>query len=139
MSEPSMIVLLTLGPMLWMIGGTFWKPARRFVWPVIAGITLVGLVSWWVWAGVVATMIGTACLPYGERTPWWLKNMVFASLGAHVIWLDPIFGLWWALGMGIIGSCLMLLSKRFNRFTWKVVESIFGLSQAVGIILGVLR
>ena len=139
MTEWRMIVLLGSAPTLWMIGGTGFKPARRFILPGIAGVLLLSLVSWWQIAGVVGTMMVANCLPYGDRTPWWLKPLVFASLGAHVIWLDPIFGLWWALGMGIIGSCLMLLSKRFNRFTWKVVESIFGFLQAAGIILGVLR
>lgn len=139
MSEPSMIVLLTLGPLLWMIGGTFWKPARRFVWPVIAVITLIGYNSWWVVLGVVGTMIGANCLPYGDKTPWWLKVLVFAGLGAHVIWLDPIFGLWWAAGTSIALSCLMLLSHKHQRVTHKVWEGMAGFLQAAGIILGVLR
>ena len=143
MTEWRMIVLLTTGPLLWMVGGSgawpFHKGWRRFVWPVIAVITLIGYNSWWQVLGVAGTMIGANCAPYGDRTPWWLKCLVFTSLGAHVIFLDPIFGLWWALGTGIICSCLMLLSKRFDRFTWKIVEATFGFLQAAGIILGVLR
>ena len=139
MSEPVMIVLMTLGPLLWCIGGTFWKPARRFIWPIIAGITLVGLTTWWVWLGVVLTMIASACLPYGDRTPWWLKVLVFASLGAHVIWLDWLFGLGWAVGTAVILSAYMALSHRFPRVTHKVFEGLAGFLQATGLILGVLR
>jgi len=84
-------------------------------------------------------MIGANCLPYGDRTPWWLKVIVFAGLGAPVVWLDPIFGLWWALGTAVVLSAYMMLSQRYNRATHKIFEFIAGGLQAMGIVLGVLR
>ena len=134
-----MIVLMTSGPLLWMIGGTYWKGARRFVWPVLAGLMLFGSASWWEALLVVAVLVGANCAPYGDRTPWWLKVIVFAGLGAHVIWLDTIFGIFWALGTGISLSLLMLLSRTYSRVTWKIWEGFSGFLQAAGIILGVLR
>src|SRR3990167_502338 len=106
MSELKMILLITAGSFFWMAGGTWRKYFRRFVWPLLALITTWGLTSNWLVIGMGLTLIGTCSLGYGDRTPWWLKVLVFTSLGAHVIWLDPIFGLWWALGTGISLSLL---------------------------------
>ena len=138
MTEWRMIVLLGCGPILWMIGGTWKKWARRFLWPA-AVFFMLPYIHYWTPLQVPGTLIITCSLPYGDRTPWWLKVLVFAGLGAHVIWLDPIFGLWWTLGTSIALTALAYLSKRFNRVTWKVWEASAGILQAAGIILGVLR
>jgi hypothetical protein len=134
-----MIALMVSGVACWTIGGTGHKWVRRYLWGVIALITTWGLMSNWLVIGMGLTLIATATLPYGERTPWWAKILVFTSLGIHVCFLDPIFGLWWALGTGISLSLLMLLSRTYSRVTWKVFEGFSGFLQSVGIILGVLR
>ena len=139
MPEYKMIILLTLGPFLWCVGGTWWKPARRFVWPVLAGLMLFGSASWWQALGFVAALVLANVLPYGDRTPWRIKVIVFFALGAHVIDLDPIFGLFWALGTAITLATLMLLSRTYSRVTHKVWEASAGFLQAAGIVLGVLR
>ena len=139
MSEWRMILLLGCAPILWMAGGTWKKFWRRFVWPLFALITTWGLISNWLVVGMGLTLIGTATLPYGDRTSWLVRFIVFTMLGAHVIWLDPIFGLWWALGTAIVLSAYMALSQRYNRATHKIFEFLAGGLQASGIILGVLR
>ena len=134
MSEWQIIALLTFGPCLWALGGTGWKPARRYVWPLAAGLLL-----WRPWGIASAlTIAATATLPYGDRTPWPVKALVFASYGLPVCFLDLRFGLWWAVGMGIVISCLTLLSHRVKRVTWKIVEASMGFLQAAGLALGTL-
>ena len=41
MTEPVIIAVLALGPLLWMAGGRFWKGWRRFVWPAIVMLALL--------------------------------------------------------------------------------------------------
>ena len=139
MTEWRMIALMVSGVACWTIGGTGYKWVRRYLWAVIVMLSLLGAVAWWKALAVGMTLIATAVLPYGDRTPWWAKVLVFASLGAHVIWLDITFGLWWALGTAIPLATLMLLSRTYSRVTWKVWEGFSGFLQATGIILGTLR
>ena len=152
MTEWRMIALMVSGVACWTIGGTGFKWTRRFLFPVIAVITLIGYNSWWVVLGVAGTMIAANCLPYGDACPWvWpllrveerklipAKIITLISLGASVIWLDPIFGLWWALGTAIVLTGAMILSRTYSRVTWKCWEGLSGFLQATGIILGVLR
>ena len=135
MSEWQIIALVTLGPCLWALGGTGWKPARRYVWPLAAGLLL-----WRPWGIASALSIAaTATLPYGDRTPWPMKALIFASYGLPVCWLDWRFGLWWALGMGVVLACLMRLSQGHNRVSHKIFEFSCGALQSVGIVLGCLR
>lgn len=130
-----MIALLTLGPLCWMIGGTGWKPARRFAWPLLATVLL--------WCPVAMpmglTMVAVNCLPYGDRSPWWRKWLTFTALGLPTIWLDDRFGFGWALGMGVVLTAIMALSQKWGRFTHKLFEFSAGALQAMGLILGCLR
>lgn len=139
MSEWVMIGLMGAGALCWPIGGTGFLPVRRFLWPGLAAILLVfGHVPLLTAAVVGLTILVTCILPYGDRTPWPVKWLVFTSYGLPVCWLDWQFGLWWTLGCGIVLTGLMLLSHRYNRVTHKVWEFTAGALQAIGIVLGAL-
>src|SRR3990167_9932980 len=103
MTEPAMIVLLTSGPLCWLIGGIWWKPARRFLWPLVVGVGLSLTVPTLSLLACVGSLMLVNSLPYGDRTPWWGRTLVFQALMIPALWISPHF--WW---FGILmGSWLL--------------------------------
>lgn len=137
------MVILGSGPILWLLGGygawPFRKGWRRYIWPLIVTGILACSIPWPIAALVGATTWFVNTLPYGDRTPWPVKLLVFASYGLPGIWLDTPFSLFYSLGMAIVLGGVMWLSQRYNRVTFKLWESLAGLLQAAGIILASLR
>ena len=74
-------------------------------------------------------------LPYGGRTPWWARVLVFTSyaLPSLAISLD----LWW-LRMAVCALMLILwfaLSRLVNALSHKLWEAQAGLCQAATVIM----
>ena len=134
-----MIVILTASPLLWMVGGTWWKPARRMLLPLLLIGLLLGVVPWWQAVGAGGTLAVATTLPYGDHTWWRGRWFVFQSYGLPVMWLDWRMGVVWAFLMAGVVTFLMLLSYRFNRFTWKIWEALVGLLVGAGVVMGSLR
>ena len=126
MGEWKIILLLTTGPLLWALGGTIWKGWRRFVWPAVAGFLASSI-----W--VVPAMILVNSLPYGDRTPAWLKAIVFlaiASIGLVInIHSWPVVLAGWLLICGAF-----IATKRLSWFTHKIFEAFCGFVQATVIV-----
>lgn len=135
MPEWKVLVLLALGPTLWMAGGYKWRWWRRAAWPLVAVGVLWGAAPWWRVGVSAIALYGTTTLPYGERTPWWLRCLVFSSYALP----GAVFSLPTALicaGVGaILLSMVMWASHRFNRVTWKIWEALAGLFQAATLLI----
>ena len=138
-----MIVLMLSSVFCWMAGGAGWPPFRkgwrRFVWPVIASLLLLfsGIV-WWKAFLVGGGLMIVNTLPYGDRTPWLWRPVVFASyaLPAGVLsWQTLLVSLPLSV---IMLTLLFLISRKINWVTWKVWEAQAGLLQATSLIFGVL-
>ena len=126
MSEWKIILLLTAGPLLWALGGTIWKGWRRFVWPAVAGLLTSSI-----W--VVPAMILSNILPYGDRTPGWLKAIVFLAISSIGIVINlnswPVTLAGWLLICGAF-----MATKKLFWFTHKIFEAVCGFVQAVAVI-----
>ena len=122
-----MIACMGAGVVLFPLGGTGFKWARRFVLPMV-----LGLLAWangfpvWACAVFIVGQAFTLCLPYGERTPYWLKAFVFASYAMPSMCFG--FTVWQIfLAAGCFG--LFVLSnwdKTASSFRWKVCEGAYG-------------
>lgn len=122
-----MIVCMTSGVLLFALGGWKWKWMRRFLLPGILGIMafISGFPVILCVAYAVAQAI-TLCLPYGERTPYWIKALVFTSyalpsfLFGFCVW--QIF-----LVLGCFGLfALSNWDKSASSFPWKICEAGMG-------------
>ena len=126
MTEWKIILLLTAGPLLWMLGGTIWKGWRRYVWPAGAGLLVHSI-----W--VVPAMILVNSLPYGDRTPAWLKAIVFLAIASIGLVINthswPV-----VLAGGLLICGAFVATQKLSWFTHKVFEATCGLVQAVVII-----
>jgi hypothetical protein len=127
MSEWLMILVLTLSPALFAIGGTGFKWARRYVLPIfLAIIALLSGLIWWRCLGLAGSLVVALCLPYGERTPLWGKCLTFSTYGLVFLWLGWS---WWIPLLPAVCIGLFILSN--NRLTegsfpWKIVEGAMG-------------
>lgn len=133
-----------ISSLLWMIGGTWWKPARRFLIPLVAlgAITLWLPWSWW-YAITPALLILGFCLPFtlkGDGIPdsWinWVwacllkplfiylatlpEALILGQLATFLVSTTVCMGFWAA---AVIGSN-KASTARF--FPWKLCEAIFG-------------
>lgn len=136
MTELQIILMLPLGLLLWMLGGKYWKGFRRFVWPVLAaGILLWSGLSLLTSALILLALLAVNSLPYGDRTPWAVRVLVFGALALPVLVIT--LKAWWALlVMGVLLSLLFLASRKINWVTFKVWEGAAGFLQAVVLVLG---
>lgn len=136
MPERAMIGLLIVGPALWMLGGWGWKPARRIVWPLLAGLLLLtSHAPGWRIALVSLSLFLTLLLPYGDRTTAGRRPLVFASYALPAWWLSLHL---WYLGLLLCGGGLSVwywLTRRWNAVSWKTWEALAGFLQAVTLIV----
>ena len=69
-----MIAAMGSGGILFALGGTGFKWARRFVLPAALGtIAFFGGIIWWRCLAYWFTQTGTLHLGYGEKLPYWRK------------------------------------------------------------------
>ena len=132
--EILMIICMGAGGILGAIGGLCWKPARRFVLPLVwlACLLLAGHA---IIPSILAcvTLSAAFCLPYGQSTPWWLKSLVGDSYAACTLFLG--FTPWQiVLAVAFIG--LFWLSNKTKWVPWKVWE--FIVFSGVGVIISIL-
>ena len=136
MGEWNYIILAPIAALLFAIGGTGYKWARRFVLPAVLLVMcwLNGL-SWWQFIGVgVASMIAY-CLPYGDSLgdKWWgwvLRSLVVTTYFAALLFA----GFSWIL---IISPCILIAMfaiSKMGLLTWKIWELTAGF--LIGITLG---
>ena len=114
-----LIAMVTLTTLLFAVGGTGFKWARRYVLPmvVLVALWLSGAV-WWKFVGVGACLCGAMHLGYGDSTPWWLKTLVICSYFASTLWLG--FS-WTQIICPAILMGLFVVSQK-GKLTWKLWE-----------------
>lgn len=122
-----MIIAMTGGGLLFALGGTGLKWLRRFVLPVLLGVValLVGVI-WWKAILMTIGFIGAFHLPYGQKTPYWLKFLA----GCAFVLPTAILGFsHWQIITPIAFIIMFKLSNtKFtaNIFFWKAVEFLTG-------------
>jgi len=121
--ELALILIVTISTLLWALGGKYWKGFRRIVLPIL--ISFVGLsLGLAVGKLVLYSLIhwGVTSLPYGEKTPYWVKSLVGCSYVAPSL----IFGftLWQViLPTAFIVTFILSNWKPTSKdFTWKACE-----------------
>lgn len=125
--EIIMIVCMGSGVILFALGGTGFKWARRFLLPaILAGMALLNGFALWACVGYAVTQSVTLCLPYGSRTPYALKAVVFISYALPSFFFG--FTIWQIfLATGCFG--LFVFSnwdKSASSFPWKIAEAGMG-------------
>ena len=130
MSDEWLWVLIPpLGWMLWAIGGTGWKPARRVMYPLLLSVALLSYGTvWWRCGGLGLATSAVAHLGYGSSKPVWWRWGVGLLLGLSLVPLgvQPLL-------MLFTSSVFLItywLSLRFNSLTWKLAEGMTGLAHA---------
>jgi len=80
----------------------------------------------------------TVHLGYGDRTPWPLKMLVFASYAVPA-WAISRTG-WWVMPLLCAGllTLWMAISRRWNPFAHKLFEALAGLLQATSLVVASL-
>ena len=135
--EILMIAAMTSGGLLGSLGGTIWKPIRRFFLPLVLGVIafLAGF-AWWKCLIYTLLTVGAFSLGYGEKRPYWYKFIV----GIAFVFPTLIFGLTiWQIITPLIWVLFFKLSNTkwlSDEFVWKVVE--FVSFCFVGVTLAVL-
>lgn len=127
MLEWYIIGLLTLAPLLWMVGGTCWKPARRYILPVILSVflALCGVV-WYKWLLIALISMVAFSMGYGETKSWPYK------FGVGCLYVAPslLLGLTpWQIIVPVAFITTFYLSnykKTAKHFTWKICEGMTG-------------
>lgn len=121
--EYVIIGLVCLGALLFSLGGTINKALRRFLLPLIlaSGGLLLGL-AWWRCLIALPLMIGALCLGYGENHPLWKKALTILALGACLLPLASGANALLTLIIPAVFGTNYWLSRRFNWYSWKLVE-----------------
>ena len=130
-----MILGMALGGILFAIGGTGYKWARRFVLPVaLGGIALWAGIEWWRCLAMTLGLIFSFHLGYGSSLPYWRKIITAISFVLPTITIG--ISLW-----QIFTPCLFILmfwlsnAKYWARlFPWKCVEFLTGTFIAIIVI-----
>jgi len=133
MSESLILIVLILTPLLYSLGGIFFKPLRRF------GIPLLYLVVAFL-AGTLSLKIGLMCLAlcvalhlgYGDNSNWFMR-LVYAlaiTLPSLIVGFN-----FWAIVLPIVFLGTYYLSNKPKWqyvFSWRICEAI------VGFFMGIL-
>jgi len=126
------IIVMSLSGALGALGGTQisdeikgQKWIRRFMLPILLGLFcfFVGHFDWWRCLILTGGLIGAFCLPYGSRTPYWLKTLVGMTYMLPTIALGH-FSIWQIVSPVIfIGLFKLSNIKWFSNFVvWKIWE-----------------
>lgn len=115
------------------------KWLRRILMSIGLGLLTGWLTTWWQGIGYALTVFGITTCPYGSRTPYWLKAVVFTGYGATSLW----FGYsWWLLVTPCVCTGLFFLSNfklTAKSFPWKICESAFGFTIGASCIAAILN
>lgn len=133
-NEWLMIVTMGVGGVLFAVGGTGPKWARRYIMPFVLGITAYFAgVELWKCLAFWATLTGTLHLGYGEKLPYWRKAITFIAYVLPTLFLG--FTVWQPV-IAVSMLLLFLLSNirlTANMFVWKICEFLMG--AGLGIII----
>jgi hypothetical protein len=137
MKEPLMMAAIGISPILFMLGGFRWKWLRRYVLPILLGI--IAYLAQFPILNCLGYALGLAialCLPYGERTPYWLKFVVLCAFSAPSLLLG--FTAWQIVTPIVLIALFKLsnLSETSGFVPWKIWEGVAG--GLVGITLSAL-
>jgi len=128
MNETYMIISMVGSVLLFTIGGTGWKPARRYGIPLLfLAISLITGVLWWKASLMALSLIVALSMGYGEGSPYWKKAITFSLYGLSFLWIG--FS-WWIIITPCLCLLLFWLSNNKNAadiFNWKFVEGIYGI------------
>ena len=123
MREYLQIACMAAGGILGAIGGTGFKPARRYILPfVLGGLAFWAGMDWWrcliLWAGLT----GAFCLGYGEQKSYLIKFLVGCAYVVPTLALG--FTLWQIITPLVFISMFGLSNwgKTSSSFKWKIVE-----------------
>ena len=122
MSEYMMIVVMAVCGILFAIGGTGYKWARRFVLPLF----LLAFAHTWMGLGMAISLIVALSLPYGSKTPYWVKALTFSTYGLSFLWIGWS---WWIVITPVLCLSIFALSNwkpLANDFFWKACEFLYG-------------
>jgi len=122
--EIYIILCATIGALLFAGGGTQisktikgQKWLRRELLPVLwALLAFIAGIEWWRCLGMAVCFDAVFRLPYGDRTPSWLKFIVFMALPLPSLWIG--FNAWQLLSGGL---CFLM----WVLSNWKPTERIF--------------
>lgn len=111
------------GGILGAIGGTGFKPARRFILPLILGVLamLAGFSA--LKCSIMALGLVIAfCLPYGQKYPYWVKFLVGCAFVLPTLILG--FTLWQIITPIVFIVMFKLSNTKWGGsvFVWKIVE-----------------
>jgi hypothetical protein len=123
--ELLMISSMVSGGLLGSLGGYKWKWLRRFVLPFILGIISIfaGFI-WWKCLILIIGLMVSFCLPYGSKTPLWLKCIVACTFTLPTLILG--YSIWQIITPIVFIGMFLLSNWKFsaNEFVWKIVEFI---------------
>jgi hypothetical protein len=133
MNEWIMILALALGGILFAAGGTHipkiggQKWIRRFVLATaLGGIAAWSGIEWWRCVGLGAGLCGAFHLPYGSKSPYWMKTITAICFVLPTMFIG--FSLWQVFTPAAFLAMFWLSNNRFfaSLFPWKVVEFLTG-------------
>jgi len=132
--EYLMIAAMTIPTLLFPLGGTGFKWARRDLCPALLAVCafLYGI-AWWKCL-IFAVLLDIAFrLPYGERTPWALKFLVGCSYPAATLitGFSPYQIVYPFIFIAIFAASNY--KKTSNIFVWKICEAMMGFG--IGVIM----
>ena len=122
--ELYIIACAALGALCFALGGTeipFFKTGfkwiRREVLPISWALLAYSAgIEWWRCIGLAVCFDAVFRLPYGDRTPVWLKAVVFAVMPFASLWIGFTA---WQMMAGVLAFLMWCLSN------WKPTERIF--------------
>lgn len=125
MTEYLQILTVTLSASLWALGGTCWKPWRRYVLPaILCAITLYSGVEPWK-SGLMAVLLaGTASMGYGDGRTWLQRFCVGCTYSIATLPLG--FTVWQIITPIVFISTFWLSKREAEGFTWKICELLTG-------------
>lgn len=131
-----------MGAFLWALGGWAWKWIRRFGWPW----TVVGVALWYripVWRALLYGITASVVLSLGyspERQHVWWIIFIGAAYGACSLYLSPRWANWWyPVLTGVTFAGCLMISLKWDSFTWKFVELATGAAQGFTVAHAIMQ
>lgn len=121
--ELIIIAVVLLSSLLFALGGTFWKPLRRFVMPLIltSGGAILGI-RWWKCLIALPLLIGANCLGYGEQTPIFMRILTISAFGVALLPMTNKKNWLFVLIVPITFGVNYWVSLNYAWWSWKFVE-----------------